>query len=209
MLNHDDVWAAIDALAGRKGLSVSALAKNAGLDPTTFNKSKRETNGGRPRWPSTESISKLLTSTGTSLVDLFADHIRGEGGFNRLIPVIDHIQAGSSGYFDDSGYPVGTGWLELSFPDVGDPNAYALEINGNGMEPVYRDGDLVVVSPAASLRRGDRVVARTKEGEVMAKVLARRSAQRVILISFNPSYGDRIIRTADIDWIARIIWATQ
>lgn len=209
MLKHDDVWAAIDALAGRKGLSVSALAKNAGLDPTTFNKSKRETHGGRPRWPSTESISKLLTATDTSLVDLFADHIRGEGGFNRLIPVIDHVRAGSSDYFDDAGYPVGTGWLELSFPDVGDPNAYALEINGNSMEPVYRDGDLVVVSPAASLRRGDRVVARTKEGEVMAKVLARRTAQRVILLPFNPSYGDRIIRTADIDWIARIIWATQ
>ena len=209
MLNHGDVWAAIDSLAERKGVSVSALAKNAGLDPTTFNKSKRRTNGGRPRWPSTESISKLLISTDTSLAELFADHIRGGGGFNRPIPVIGHVQAGSSGYFDDSGYPVGAGWSELSFPDVGDPNAYALEITGNSMEPVYRDGDLVVVSPAASLRRGDRVVARTREGEVMAKVLARRTAQRVILTSFNPSYRDQTIEVADIDWIARIIWASQ
>ena len=70
-LTHEWIWLAIDALADRQGLSPSALARLAGLDPTTFNRSKRFTPEGRPRWPSTESLSKLLQATGTSL-DEFA-----------------------------------------------------------------------------------------------------------------------------------------
>lgn len=72
MLKHDSVWAAIDALAARLDISASALAKKAGLDPTTFNKSKRLSHDGRPRWPSTESLSKVLEATGASLDELFS-----------------------------------------------------------------------------------------------------------------------------------------
>ena len=71
-LTHDWIWQAIDALASRKDLSASALAKLAGLDATAFNRSKRFTPEGRPRWPSTESIAKILEVTGTTL-DEFAD----------------------------------------------------------------------------------------------------------------------------------------
>ncbi len=209
MLTHSDVWAALDALADRNGLSASGLARRSGLDPTTFNRSKRTTRGGRPRWPSTESISKAMAATGSGVSGLFADQLRREGAPAHTIPVIGHAQAGGNGYFDDAGYPVGAGWDEVAFPDLGDPNAYALEIAGDSMEPVYRDGDIVVVSPAASLRRGDRVVARTREGEVLAKWLARLTARRVELRSFNPEHEDRSMARSDLDWIARIVWASQ
>ena len=209
MLTHSDVWAAIDALADRHGLSASGLAKRSGLDPTTFNRSKRTTRGGRPRWPSTESISKAMAATGSGVSGLFADHLRREGAPTATIPVIGHAQAGGNGFFDDAGYPVGAGWDEVAFPDLGDPNAYALEIAGDSMEPVYRDGDVIVVSPAASLRRGDRVVARTREGEVLAKWLGRLSARRVELRSFNAEHEDRTVTREELDWIARIIWASQ
>ena len=209
MLTHAEVWAAIDALADRHGLSVSALARRSGLDATTFNRSKRTTRGGRPRWPGTESLSKTMAATGCGLSGLFVEQLRREGAPAGTIPVIGHAQAGGSGYFDDAGYPVGAGWDEAAFPDLGDPNAYALEIAGDSMEPVYRDGDIVVVSPAASLRRGDRVVARTREGEVLAKWLGRLSARRVELRSFNPDHEDRTLPRSDIDWIARIVWASQ
>ncbi|HVQ11556.1 MAG TPA: helix-turn-helix transcriptional regulator, partial [Methyloceanibacter sp.] len=43
MLTHGKVWHAIDALARRYDLSPSGLAKKAGLDPTSFNPSKRVT----------------------------------------------------------------------------------------------------------------------------------------------------------------------
>ena len=55
MLTHAQIWHAIDSLAERYGLSASGLARKAGLDPTTFNVSKRQSVDGRLRWPSTES----------------------------------------------------------------------------------------------------------------------------------------------------------
>ena len=66
MMRHADIWQAIDRLAADHGLSPSGLARRAGLDPTTFNKSKRLARDGRPRWPSTESLSKILESVGTA-----------------------------------------------------------------------------------------------------------------------------------------------
>ena len=74
-LTHSRVWSAIDALARRYGLSPSGLAKRAGLDPTTFNKSKRVTGEGRQRWATTESIAKVLSATGASFDD-FTRHRR-------------------------------------------------------------------------------------------------------------------------------------
>ncbi len=70
MLTHSSIWSAIDALATEHGLSVSGLARRAGLDPTTFNKSKRISRDGKPRWPSTESVAKILNATGATLPDL-------------------------------------------------------------------------------------------------------------------------------------------
>ena len=68
MLTHDQIWTALDRLAERAGITTSALARRAGLDPTTFNKSKRVTGEGRERWPSTESVAKSLAATNTCLL---------------------------------------------------------------------------------------------------------------------------------------------
>jgi phage repressor protein C with HTH and peptisase S24 domain len=104
---------------------------------------------------------------------------------------------------------VGSGWDEISFPDVEDEHAYALEVSGNSMEPLYRKGDILIVSPSARLRQGDRVVVKTKSGEVMAKELKRRSSRNVELRSLNPAHRDRVLPAADVVWIARIMWAKQ
>src|SRR5262249_372910 len=66
-MKHDDIWRALDTLAAENGLSASGLARRAGLDPTTFNPSKRRMQDGRARWPSTESVAKVLEATGASL----------------------------------------------------------------------------------------------------------------------------------------------
>jgi hypothetical protein len=68
-------------------------------------------------------------------------------------------------------YPAGRGWDEIAFPSANDEHAYALEISGDSMMPAYRDGDVIVVSPAAPIRRGDRVVVKTKAGELTVKEL--------------------------------------
>ncbi|MFC3694847.1 helix-turn-helix transcriptional regulator [Chenggangzhangella methanolivorans] len=210
MLGHGQIWAAIDALAAKNGLSASGLARKSGLDPTTFNRSKRIAGDGRPRWPSTESIAKALDATSTPL-DGFMEILTGNGpsGRRRTVPLIGMAQAGEGGYFDDGGFPVGQGWDEIAFPDNEHENAYALEIAGDSMAPVYRDGDVVMVAPGAPIRRGDRVVVKTTEGEVLAKELARRTAKQVELRSLNPEHPDRVFAASQVAWIARIVWASQ
>jgi phage repressor protein C with HTH and peptisase S24 domain len=216
-MKHEDVWRAIDTLAAEKGLSASGLAKRSGLDATTFNPSKRRMPDGRARWPSTESIAKVLDATGASL-EGFTALVSGARTLSsssprvppaRQVPLIGLAQAGGEGYFDDGGYPVGGSWDEVSLPEVADPNAYALEISGDSMEPVYRDGDLVIVAPSAPIRRGDRVVVRVNDGQVMAKQLTRRSARRIELKSLNPEHPDYSFDLGEVSWMHRIVWASQ
>jgi phage repressor protein C with HTH and peptisase S24 domain len=212
MVTHLQIWRALDALAARHGTSPSGLAKLAGLDPTTFNKSKRGTANGKLRWPSTESLAKVLAATGASLED-FVALTAGDGAVRRSrtrpVPLIGLAQAGQAGYFDDAGFPVGSGWEEIALPDFSDDHAYALEIAGDSMLPVYRDGDRVLVSPSGNLRRGDRVVAKTRAGEVMAKQLGRLTAQQIELRSFNPAYSDRSFPLTEIAFVHRIVWVSQ
>jgi phage repressor protein C with HTH and peptisase S24 domain len=212
-LTHGRVWTAIDALARRYGLSPSGLAKRAGLDPTSFNKSKRITGEGRPRWPTTESIAKVLEATGASLEDFTAlvtsEPCERRGSMAEPVPLIGLTQAGSGGFFDDGGFPVGQGWDQIRFPRVDDENAYALEVTGYSMQPLYRDGDILIVSPNSAPRKGDRVVLRTTEGEVMAKILVRRTGKTVELASFNPVHPNLVFPLERVDWMARIVWASQ
>jgi phage repressor protein C with HTH and peptisase S24 domain len=208
LLTHGQVWTALDRLAERAGMSPSGLAKRAGLDPTTFNKSKRIAADGRERWPSTESIAKALAATNSS-IDTFVQLI-GDGARSvQSVPLLGLAQAGAGGYFDDSGFPSGKGWDEIALPSPNDEHAYALEISGDSMRPAYRDGDIIVVSPGTAIRRGDRVVVRTTGGEVMVKELKRRTTRTLELQSLNPAHLDRLLGADDVEWIARIVWASQ
>ncbi|ARM86916.1 peptidase S24 family/phage repressor domain-containing protein [Rhizobium sp. CIAT894] len=229
MLSHDQIWGAIDRLAERHELTPSGLARRAGLDPTSFNKSKRLSADGRLRWPSTESIAKVLDATGAS-VEQFLAFLQPDAGFSRTlagqlvarpdgavppqgssIPLLGFAQAGAGGFFDDGGFPAGQGWDVVEFPATPSQKSgvYALEVQGESMMPLYRDGDVLIVEPAAQVRRNDRVVVRTREGEVMAKVLLRQSPRSIELLSLNPEHPNRTLDLADVDWIARIIWASQ
>ena len=208
MLTHDQIWDAMDRLAARSGLSPSGLAKASGLDPTTFNKSKRVTPEGRPRWPSTESVAKALGATNVPF-DTFVSLIEDTPRVVQSVPLLGFAQAGAGGYFTDGGFPVGKGWDEVGLPSVNDEHAYALEISGDSMKPAYRDGDIIVVSPGAQIRKGDRVVVKTNDGEVMVKELKRRTAKTLELSSLNPNHVDRTLAASDVEWIARIVWASQ
>ena len=214
MLSHDRVWAAIDALAERYSLSASGLAKRAGLDSTAFNKSKRLSADGRPRWPSTESVAKIIEATSSSL-DEFLALVEGRGKAgqeprrSQTVPLLGFAQAGSGGFFDDAGFPAGQGWDLVELPAQSAEGSYALQVQGDSMLPLYRDGDVLVVQPDATVRKGDRVVVKTVSGEVMAKVLARQTAKSIDLVSLNPEHPDRQIAAADVEWLARIVWASQ
>jgi phage repressor protein C with HTH and peptisase S24 domain len=198
ILTHDQIWTALDRLAERAGLSPSGLAKRSGLDPTTFNKSKRITPEGRERWPSTESVAKALAATNNS-IDTFVQLIGDTARTVQSLPLLGFAQAGAGGYFDEGGFPTGKGWDEVALPSVNDEHAYALEISGDSMRPAYRDGDVIVVSPATPIRRGDRVVVKTRGGEVLVKELKRRTAKTLELQSLNPNHVDRTRRRCRLD----------
>ncbi|MBZ9671159.1 helix-turn-helix transcriptional regulator [Mesorhizobium sp. B3-2-1] len=214
MLSHDRVWAAIDALAERYSLSASGLARRAGLDSTAFNKSKRLSSDGRPRWPSTESLAKIIEATGASL-DEFTGLIEGRGEVvvatsrRRAVPLLGFAQAGAGGFFDDAGFPAGQGWDLVELPAQSTESSYALQVQGDSMLPLYRNGDVLIVEPGAATRKGDRVVVKTTSGEVMAKVLERQTVKSIALVSLNPEHPDRDIPMREVEWVARIVWASQ
>ena len=215
MLTHQNIWSAIDRLAASFGYSASGLAKQAGLDPTTFNKSKRVSADGKPRWPSTESISRILEATGATMSE-FMSLLDSEDNLQTFtqkssIPLIGFGQAGRKGYFDEDGYPAGDAWDEIDFPDAQmfEDGAFALEVSGNSMQPLYRDGDILIASPSAKIRKGDRIVVRTQEGEVLIKEIFKNTARGLDLKSLNPKHKDIMLAKKDISWTARIVWVSQ
>ncbi|MBR0837417.1 helix-turn-helix transcriptional regulator [Bradyrhizobium manausense] len=208
MLTHDQIWGALDQLAARAGLSPSGLAKRAGLDPTTFNKSKRVTSDGRERWPSTESIAKALAAAESS-IEIFARMIDNDAGNGRSVPLLGLAQAGLSGAFDEAGLPSGKGWTEIALPTAEDSRAFALEISGDALLPAYRDGDVLLVSPGTAIRKGDRVVLKTKAGDITLATLKRRTAKALELQSLDAAHGERTVAAGEVAWIARIVWASQ
>ncbi|MBF9195765.1 S24 family peptidase [Microvirga terrestris] len=210
MLSHERVWAAIDALASRHGMTASGLARKAGLDATSFNRSKRVSPEGRERWPSTESISKILKATGATLED-FLRLVEPTGSLRRsMIPLISMEEATSAKILNEDGTPTeGSGWDELEFPDFGQEKVFALEVTGDTLAPLYRDGDVLIVSPTASTRKGDRLVVCTTSGQILAKELKRRSAKTLEMTSLVKDQEDQVIPTEEIAWAARIMWARQ
>ena len=210
MMTHKDVWVGIDRLAAKHGYSASGLAKRAGLDPTTFNKSKRSTKQGKSRWPSTESIAKILDATTTTMAT-FVGLMTGEEvdepvPASRRLRSLPFDRAMSGGVFDASGFPIGEAWEDVDFPGLDDPHAYALELVED-LAPYWRRGDVLVVSPSSSTRRGDRIVLCDRKGKLHPSVLSRRTAQRIVVDDLGGQ--EQTWAIDDVAWLVRVIWLSQ
>lgn len=206
MLTHSQIWAAIDALAAHEGLTPSSLAKLGGLDPTTFNRSKRQNSEGQLRWPSTESIAKVLAATGAS-VDEFLQLIPRNPTPVRRIP-FRPMRKAAHDWFDENGQIRAPGWDEIAFPSASDTNIFALEVQGDPFAPVYRDGDIIIASLDSEKRRGDRVFLLNGAGTAQIAVLGRKTATHLHLSTVQ---GNELAPCplTDIRLLARIIWASQ
>ncbi|WP_339742686.1 helix-turn-helix transcriptional regulator [uncultured Maricaulis sp.] len=207
MFTHDQIWRGIDRLAAHAQTSPSGLARRAGLDSTTFNPSKRISSDGKLRWPSTESLTKALSAAHLGFAD-FAALVSGESRA-RSLPALDLADGDRAAAFDAIGLPTGPGWARVPFPDLGESDAYALRVEGEAMLPIYRPGDQLIIAPDEKPRPGDRVMVKTRDGEISGWQLGHSTVQEVALKSLNPSGPDRIIKLVEIAWIARIVWASQ
>ncbi len=214
-MKHEDVWRALDTLAAEKGLSPSGLARAAGLDPTAFNRSKRATPHGRLRWPSTESLSRVLSATGASLESFTAlvggaralagPRASGRGldragsGGRRLPQVAFSSLAGGED-------PAESG-EETALPMQAEPGSYAIRLDNAGFEPVLREGALLIASPEEPVRMGDRVVLRRVAGTMLAGVVSGLLADAIGLDGFGTVGAVALPREA-IEWVHRIGWAS-
>ncbi len=206
-LKHSDIWRAIDKLAEKNGLSPSGLAKKAGLSPTVFNASKRTTSS-RKRWPSTESIAFILRATGASL-DEFVALAASEKTAQTTLPLCTWSAAQKDSAYDEDGKPAGKEWTEIRFPSIADPEAFVLEIEGKGYEPLYREGDRLILSPAEKARRGDRIVIRLKTGKLTLGQLVRESAKSIEITTLDKAAAAFSLPLRDVEWAYRIVWVSQ
>lgn len=206
-LTHERLWAAIDAIAEQNGLSPSALARRAGLSSTAFNKSKRVTSDGRPRWPSTESIAKILEATEADLSDLMRligverPRRSGEAG---AVPVLVAPQM-ALGFAEEAATTPGE---PVRFPGGEDATLFAFRVEGGSAAPLYRAGDVLIASRAVAVQRGHRVLVHTLDGAIEVRLFLSRNGRSS---EFAVPAGRRRLRlpSADVVWIARILWASQ
>ena len=202
-IRHEDLWRALDTLAAENGMTPSGLARAAGLDATTFNRSKRRGADGRLRWPSTESLSRALTATGATL-EGFTALIRGaralhSGRRERTLP-ISQLADAAAALFDERGVPAGGAWRREEAPLVADAGDYALRVETDAHAPVLNRGDLAMVSPAAAVEPGDRVLA-SYAGRVLAGRLLPAAAS---VVAFGAQANP--VPRANIAWMHRITW---
>jgi len=195
-------------LAEVNGLSPSGLAKRSGLDPTTFNKSKRSTRDGRPRWPSTESLSKILEATHTTLADFVALVDPGAALQPRSTVGCVRLSAMARRQFDAAGFPSAS-FERVDVQHLSGPHVYGIEIDSEDFHPVYRPGDTLLVAPDAGIRRGDRVVVMPHDGAPRLGVLARRTAEKLTVATIVDARVVEEIAVGDVAWLGRIVWASQ
>ena len=163
----------------------------------------------RPRALALDRIDREAAGRHGVLDRDFAELIGDDTGDGRTVPLLGFAQAGVSGAFDESGFPSGKGWSEVALPAAEDNHAFALEISGDALAPAYRDGDVILVSPGAPIRKGDRVVVKAKAGELTLAMLKRRTAKAIELLPLDATQGERTMAANDVAWIARIVWASQ
>jgi phage repressor protein C with HTH and peptisase S24 domain len=206
MLTHEQVWTAIEALAVRHGLTVSGLARKSGLDPTTFNRSKRIGSDGRQRWPSTESIAKIIEATSSSLDDFI--------GLLRPLAVEPHGTP-AGGFSEHAPYDYGPASLRSSrpawqgrLPMLAEDSAEIVEVISDDLEPVYRRGVYLVASRDASQAAGDRLLVRSHSGVLLVRRLAGTLHGGLNLTGWGPNLPDCVLQPHEIAWSAKVVWAT-
>nr|WP_070958503.1 helix-turn-helix transcriptional regulator [Hyphomonas sp. Mor2] len=206
-MQHGDIWRGIDLLARNHGLSTSGLAKLAGLDPTAFNKSKRLPKDGRPRWPSTESLARVLNAVGVEF-DEFARLVSERRGLT--LPLLRQSDLDIAASFHDATQANGARVDTLTVPSDEMPGDwFVLEISDDTLETTFRAGDRLIVSPGASLREGDRLVIKPRNSGTQFGVARRVTSAQIELEGLTREAGIRAYDRSEADLIARILWASQ
>ena len=206
-MRYEQVWAAVDNLAKANGLSPSGLAKKAGLDSTTFNKSKRVRPDGKKRWPSLESINKILLACNMNFEQFY--NLGFEDVNTEVLSAIPYIKMSKLRSFDkmyQNSFDTAE-WGKIRFPDSAD-NLYAVSVDTKKYAPVFLPSTMLVVSKNSEVRRGDKVLMALKNNKVMIMEFVKRTPKTVELNSILDIEEEMEVDIKDIKTINRIVWAS-
>lgn len=207
-MKYEEVWNAVDKLAKNRGLSASGLAKLAGLDATTFNKSKRIRPDGKKRWPSLDSINKILEVCNIGFEEFYNISNTGEPREGSTsIPFIKFSKLTEQQNFISKNLDTSL-WNKVMFPDNRD-NLYAIEIDAHNYAPVYKNGAMIMVASNSDIRKGDRIIIFQQNGEILINEFIRRTATKLVICDVNNCDIEIDMLISKIKLINRIVWASQ
>lgn len=211
-LSYFEIWRGIDNLAAQKGLSPSALAQKAGLDPTSFNKSKREGPDGRKRWLSMETLNKVLAATNTSFLDfmmLAGDKIT-QSTLSSGLPLINFSDNQKENLFNENAMINKEQIVEkIDFPCFFKPGMWALEMTTDAYDPIYPNGALLLIDPQTEIRRHDRIVVQLEKGPMFLGEFLGKTNEILDLKTLTTERTLLSLTKEQIAFIARILWVSQ
>lgn len=210
MFTHKDIWAAIDQHANDMGYSPSSLAKAAGLDPTAFNKSKRMSTSGKPRWPSTESIAKILEATNTdtaAFMALINAPARGTAppASVKPLPFLSSHDAERDGLFTSARKPDTSKWATYHYKEHDiDPQSFAIKATDNMFTPVLRNGHIAIAHRIEMPQTGQRILAKHCANGLFLYDVYDRKDSTLTFLPVDPNKKARTDDIADYDWFAAV-----
>lgn len=202
MFTHDDIWAAIDRLAEAHGLSPSGLARQAGLDATAFNRSKRISPNGKPRWPSTESLAKILDVTNSTMGDLL-DLMDEKDIAPRSIPLLSYAALRAGRMSSEKGKVA----LAIAY-NVGE-NAFAVKVEDSRLAPLFRKDALLVADQVTRAKADDRVLFYLRKGGLKGGIVKSLQRRNYTIFLPNDNFEESVFPDDNIEWIARILWSSH
>lgn len=205
-MKYEQVWEAVDKLAKVNGLTPSGLAKKAGLDSTTFNKSKRIRPDGKKRWPSLDSLNKIIEVCNISFeqfYDLVNKDIKADA---NSVPYIKFSKL-TNHKIEDAKLTT-ENWNRIRFPETC-CNLYSVELDIDNYEPFYRKNTILVLTQNSEIRKGDRIVILLNDGRVLINEFIRRTASTIEVCDLLTPEIETTINIQTISLINRIIWASQ
>ena len=203
-MQYEQIWDAIDKLAKQNGLSLSGLAKKSGLDPTIFNKSKRLRHDGKKRWPSLESLNKILTTCHTDFADFY---LLAENKPIRQPRTLPYIVLSSLSQPDFDRFDT-TVWETIDSPCFSE-NTYLVNLDSRSYEPLYNFGSTLVLEKRSEIRQKDRILILLKNGDVMIKEFLYRADNKITVCSLLKPARISELNISDIRLLNRIVWASQ
>ncbi len=86
------------------------------------------------------------------------------------------------------------------------PDAFALRIDGESMQPQLLHGDLVIVSPSQPALQGKPAVVQLRDQIGVTCKLYRQETNKVHLIPTNKQYGPQSFELSDVQWALRVLF---